>query len=147
MFPFLSLLGAFKDFWELVRRVQEWLTIGGTALAAAIGLLFLVTWVLSQTRQAQARAKPLLSRLALFSAYPAVLLTAVAAVGLFVPGLQPIILKCFAIAVLLAGVSWCLGVAAVLSGGNAHDLARARRALALAGTPWYCLAAYLALHL
>jgi hypothetical protein len=147
MLPLISLMGALKDFWELVRRVQEWLTLGGTALAAAIALFFLLTWVLSHTRQASAYPRPWLSRLALVSAYPAVLLTAVAAVGLFVPGLQPLILKSFAVAVLLAALSWCFGVAALLGGGNAHDLARARRALILAGTPWYCLTLYLATHL
>jgi len=144
MLPLISLMGVLKDFWEFVRRVQEWLTLGGTALAAAIALVFLLTWVLSHTRQANAYPAPWLSRLALLSAYPAMLLTAVAAVGLFVPGLQPLILKSFAIAVLLAALSWCFGVAAILSGGNAHDLARARRALILAGTPWYCLTVYLA---
>ncbi len=147
MLPLISPMGALKDFWEFVRRIQEWLTLGGTALAAAIALLFLLTWVLSHTRQAQAHARPWLSRLALLSAYPAVLLTAVAGVALFVPGLQPLILKSFALAVLLAALSWCFGVAALLHGGNAHDLGRARRALFLAGTPWYCLAAYLATHL
>ncbi|HFE44576.1 MAG TPA: hypothetical protein ENJ18_03645 [Nannocystis exedens] len=140
-------LGPIEDFSGLLQRIWEWLVLGGTALAAAVGLVFLLTWVLTHLRQAQAEARPLLSQLALTCAYPAVLMTAIASVGLLVPGLQPLMLKSFALAVLLAAGSWCLGVAAVIIGGNAHDLARARRALALAGTPWYCLAIYLALHL
>ncbi|MEZ4382112.1 MAG: hypothetical protein R3A79_12245 [Nannocystaceae bacterium] len=147
MLPLLSDLGALKDFWDFVRRIQEWLTLGGAALAGAIALLFLVTWTLSFVRRAQAKRKALLSTLALVASYPAIALTLVAAAGLFVPSLAPLILKAFALAALAAALSWCLAVAAILRGGNAHDLARARRSLLLAGAPWYCLAIYLALHL
>ncbi|MCA9658530.1 MAG: hypothetical protein KC486_09310 [Myxococcales bacterium] len=147
MLPLLSDLGALKDFWDFVRRIQEWLTLGGAALAGSIALLFLVTWTLSFVRRAQAKRKALLSTLALVAAYPAIGLTLVAAAGLFIPSLAPLILKSFALAALAAALSWCLAVASILRGGNAHDLARARRSLLLAGTPWYCLAIYLALHL
>lgn len=147
MLPLLSDLGALKDFWDFVRRIQEWLTLGGAALAGSIALLFLVTWTLSFVRRAQAKRKAILSTLALVASYPAIALTLVAAAGLFVPSLAPLILKSFALAALAAALSWCLAVAAILRGGNAHDLARARRSLILAGTPWYCLAIYLALHL
>ena len=147
MLPLLSDLGALKDFWDFVRRIQEWLTLGGAALAGSIALLFLVTWTLSFVRRAQAKRKALLSTLALVAAYPAIGLTLVAAAGLFIPSLAPLILKSFALAALAAALSCCLAVASILRGGNAHDLARARRSLLLAGTPWYCLAIYLALHL
>src|SRR5690606_28049900 len=122
---------------------QEWLTLGGMALAAGIALLFLGTWVITHLRK-PAAAEPsragrtILATLALWSAYVPVLPTLVAAAGLFVPGLQPFILKCFALAVVAAALSWCLATAAILAGGTRRDLSRARRALLLAGTPWYC---------
>ena len=41
-------------------------------------------------------------------------------------------------------VSWVISVAALIAGGGKGELARARRALLLAGTPFYCLAVWLA---
>lgn len=140
----LAPLGALDDLWELIGRIQEWLTLGGMALAAAIALLFLGTWVLAHLRSPNGDERPILPTVALWSAYVPVLLTIAAAAGLFVPGLQPFILKSFALAVIAAAVSWCLAAAAILSGGTRRDLGRARRAILLAGTPWYCLVAYLA---
>ena len=66
-----------------------------------------------------------------------------AAVGLFVPLLKPLMLKLFAYAVVAAAISWTIGIAAVLAGGGRAELARARRALLLAGTPFYCLAVWI----
>lgn len=147
MLPLHTSLGALDDLWEFLKRVQEWLTLGGLALAAVIALLFLGTWVLAHLRQPGDEAKPVLPTLALASAYAPVLLTLAATAGLFIPGLQPLMIKCFALAVVLAAVSWCIAAAAILSGGSARDLARARQALLLAGTPWYCLIAYLTILL
>lgn len=144
MLTSLAPLGALDDLWELLRRIQEWLTLGGMALASAIALLFLCTWVLAHLRSPKPSERPILPTIALWSAYVPVLLTIAAAAGLLVPGLQPFILKCFALAAIAAAVSWCLATAAILSGGSRRDLGRARRALLLAGTPWYCLVAYLA---
>lgn len=147
MHPLHTSLDRLGDLWEFLRRVQEWLTLGGLALAAAIGLLFLLTWVVAHLRQPGDEARPVLPTIAMVSAYPPVLLTLAAAAGLFIPALAPLMLKCFALAVLLAALSWCVAVAALISGGSARDLSRARRAILLAGTPWYCLIAFLALHI
>ena len=51
------------------------------------------------------------------------------------------------IAVAIAAVAWCVSVAALLAGGTRRDLRRTRRAIILAGTPWYCLVVYLATYL
>ncbi len=135
---------------EILRRVQEILTMGGVALAAACSLLFLVAWVLSHLRRpakTAQRAKPILSTLALGLSWLPVGLTGVAALGVVFPPLAPFVLKAFAAAVVVAGLGWCLAVATVLAGGSARDLARARKALLLAGTPWYCLVVFLATYL
>lgn len=131
---------------EIIRRVQEALALGGMALATIASLAFLLVWVVSHLRRPKASRSSVrfLPLAALWSSYVPVGLTGVAAVGMFIPGLGPYILKSFALAVLLAALSWVLSVAALVMGGGPRDLERARRAILLAGTPWYCLALYLA---
>ncbi|MEE9384555.1 MAG: hypothetical protein V3V08_14210 [Nannocystaceae bacterium] len=135
----------FDQIREIIRRVQELLALGGMALASIASLVFLLAWVVSHLRRPRGKSKGgrFLPVAALWSSYLPVGLTVAAAVGTFIPGLTPYILKCFALAVLLAAFSWALSVAAILMGGGPSDLQRARRALLLAGTPWYCLALYL----
>jgi len=147
LLPLFTRLGRLDDLWELLRRIQEWLTLGGIALAALVSLLFLGTWVAAHLRRPGCDPHSALSRLALVSAYLPVALTFAAALGVFVPALAPLTLRFFAIAVVLAALSWCLAAAALIVGGTLRDLARARRAILLAGTPWYCLVAYLAARL
>lgn len=147
LLPLFSALGRLDDLWELLKRIAEWLHLGGIALAAVVSLLFLGTWVLAHLRGAAEEPKPVFPTLALVSAVVPAALTLVAGLGLLFPAFAPFVLKCFALAVVIAGVSWCLAAAAVIVGGTPRDLARARRALILAGTPWYCLVAYLALLL
>jgi len=67
----------------------------------------------------------------------------VAAAGMFVPVLKPLMLKILAYAVVGAGAAWLLCVVALIVGGGKAELARARRGLLLAGTPFYCLAIWL----
>jgi hypothetical protein len=43
--------------------------------------------------------------------------------------------------------SWCVAVAALIKGGDRPSISRARRALLLAGMPWYCLVLYLSTYL
>lgn len=132
--------------WDLLRRIQEILALGGMALALGVSLLFILAWVISHVRkpkkfkEGEGTGKRIISKLALWSSYVPVGLTVVAAVGLFVPTLAPFMLKAFAFAVLGAAISWSLAVAAIVVGGEVDELKRARRALLLAGTPWYCLA-------
>ena len=123
--------------------------MGGMALALAASLLFLLAWVLSHLRQPSIAGKshPVLSTGALLLSWVPVGLTAVAALGSLVPSLAPFILKAFALAVVAAGFTWCVAVGAIVAGGTKQNLGRARRALLLAGTPWYCLAIYLATYL
>ena len=83
----------------------------------------------------------------LWSAYVPVGLTLIAGLGALVPALAPYVLKSFALAIIIAAFSWCLAIAALIVGGTSTNLARARRALLLAGTPWYCLAVYLSTFL
>ena len=71
----------------------------------------------------------------------------VAALGWLFPTLAPWTLKSFALAIVLAAFAWCVAVAAIVVGGNKANLSRARRALLLAGTPWYCLAVFLSTFL
>ncbi|MBL9102915.1 MAG: hypothetical protein JNL82_18355 [Myxococcales bacterium] len=137
-------LDRIKEIW---RRIVEFITLGGVALALLGGLVFLLTWVLSHLRRPGDRSRRWLSRTALVLAYVPVLLTLVAAAGLFVPELTPFILRAFALAVAVAAVSWCVCAGALILGGTRRDLARTRRALILAGTPWYCLVVYLATFL
>jgi hypothetical protein len=131
---------------ELLERIREMIALGGVALALAISCVFLVAWVVSHLRQPariQTGSPGLLATLSLWLSYVPVGLTGVAALGAFVPTLAPFILKSFALAVLVAAFVWCVAIVSIIVGGNRQTLARARRALLLAGTPWYCLAVYL----
>lgn len=133
---------------ELLKRIQEILAMGGVALALACSFIFLLAWVLSHLRRPSATANhPVISTISLIVAYLPVGLTLVAALGWLVPTLAPLTLKSFALAIVLAAFAWCLAVAAIVVGGSKTNLARARRALLLAGTPWYCLALYLSTFL
>jgi hypothetical protein len=137
-------LDRLKEIWK---RLVDFITLGGVALALLGGLVFLLTWVLSHLRRPSDRSRRWISRTALLVAWVSVLLTAVAAGGLFVPELTPFILRAFALAVAVAAVAWCVCAGALILGGTRRDLARTRRALILAGTPWYCLVVYLATFL
>lgn len=148
---FLDLLLGLPDLdklKELLKRIQELLAMGGIALALLASFVFLLAWVFSHLRQPSKTSEhPVLATLALVVAYLPVALTLVAALGWLVPGLAPLTLKSFALAVVLAAFAWCLAVAAIVVGGSRQNLSRARRALILAGTPWYCLAVYLSTFL
>ena len=132
---------------EILKRIVDFITLGGVALALLAGLVFLVTWVLSHLRRPSDRSRRYLSTAALTSAWAPVLLTTLAAAGMFVPALAPFILRAFALAVALSAIAWCVSVAALIAGGTRRDLRRTRRALILAGTPWFCLVVYLATYL
>ena len=132
---------------EILKRIVDFITLGGVALALLAGLVFLLTWVLSHLRRPSDRSRRWLSATALTSAWIPVLLTTVAAAGMFVPSLAPYVLRAFALAVAIAAVAWCFSVAALIAGGTRRDLRRTRKALILAGTPWYCLVVYLATYL
>ena len=134
-------IGKFLDF---LRKIVEWLKLGGVALALLASLTFLGTWLISHGRRASNLSRPWFSHLALVTSYVPVALTLVAAAGVAIPALTPFILKSFALAVVTAAVSWGLAVIALVQGGRAQDLARARKAIILAGTPWYCLALWIA---
>ncbi len=142
-----SWLVGISGWREILKRVIEFITLGGVALALVGGLIFLLTWVLSHLRRPGDHSRVWLSGPAVVLGYIAMLLTAVAAAGLFVPLLAPWLLKAFAVAIIVAAVAWCMAVAALLAGGTRRDLRRVRRALILAGTPWYCLALFLAAYL
>jgi hypothetical protein len=137
-------LDRIKEIWK---RLVEFITLGGVALALLGGLVFLLTWVLSHLRRPSDRPRRWLSRTALVLSWIPVVLTGVAAAGLFMPELTPFILRAFALAVAVAAVVWCVCAGALILGGTRRDLARTRRALILAGTPWYCLVVYLATFL
>lgn len=137
-------LGGLDRLREIFRRAQELLLLGGVALALLGSLVFIASWALSHARRGTDHARPWLSRTVLALAYAPVLLTAVAAAGLFLPLLAPLMLKTFALAVAVAAVVWCLALGLILAGGSRRDLGRGRRALILAGTPWYCLVVYMA---
>lgn len=133
---------------ELLKRIQELLAMGGIALALAASFIFLLAWVLSYLRRPSPNVShPVLGTVALLTAYLPVGLTLVAALGWLIPALAPWTLKSFALAVVVAAFCWCVAVAAIIRGGNRKNLGRARRALLLAGTPWYCLAVYLSTFL
>lgn len=133
---------------ELLKRIQEIVALGGIALALLASFVFLLAWVLAHVRQPNiAQDRRIMSNAALLSAYVPVGLTAVAALGSFVPALAPYVLKAFALAIVFAALSWCIAIAAVIAGGTRENLSKARRALLLAGTPWYCLAVYLSTFL
>jgi hypothetical protein len=127
-------------------RIIELIVLGGIGLAVAISLGFIGAWVLSHLRQPKAEDAPRvtwISHAALWSSFIPVALTVVAAAGMFVPVLKPLMLKVFAYAVVAAGVAWMVCIAALIVGGGKQELSRARRALLLAGTPFYCLAVWL----
>ncbi|MBL4684446.1 MAG: hypothetical protein JKY37_07640 [Nannocystaceae bacterium] len=134
---------------ELVERIKQILVTGGIGLALAASLVFLLAWVLSYLRRPAATAETtrILPIAAQLSSWAPALLTLVAGLGALVPALKPFVLQSFALAVVLAGFAWCLSVAAVVAGGSKKQLARARKALLLSGTPWYCLAVYLSTYL
>lgn len=132
---------------EILRRAQELITLGGVALALLGSLIFIGSWALSHARRPVDHARPWLSRLVLALGYVPVLLTGVAAGGLFLPLLAPYALQAFALAVVAAAIVWCVALGAVLAGGSRRDLGRVRQAVILAGTPWYCLVVYLATFL
>jgi len=134
---------------ELIERVKQIIVTGGIGLALAASLIFLLAWVFSHLRRPAiaSEKRRLLPTTALLLSWVPVLLTLVAGLGALVPSLAPFVLKSFALAVVLAGFVWCISVAAVVAGGNKQQLGRARKALLLAGTPWYCLAVYLSTFL
>lgn len=136
---------------ELLERIREMLALGGVALALGISCIFLLAWVLSYLRRPAAAGttttKGVLATASLWLSYGPVALTVVAGLGALVPTLAPFTLKSFALAVLAAAFVWCIAVAAIFVGGTRVHLGRARRALLLAGTPWYCLAVYLSTFL
>jgi hypothetical protein len=142
-----EIFGGLDRLREFLRRAQELLVLGGVALALLGTLVFIASWALSHARRATDHSRPWLSRAVLTAAYVPVLLTAVAGAGLFLPNIAPFILKAFALAVAAAAVVWCLALGLVLAGGSRRDLGRARKALVLAGTPWYCLVVYMATFL
>jgi hypothetical protein len=156
--PLAALIAAWVSSslaWELpdldtirrwIRRVMELIVLGGIGLAVAVSLGFIGAWVLSFLRKPKAEDEPRsawMSHAALWSSFIPVGLTAAAALGMFVPVLRPLMLKLFAYAVVGGGVSWLACVAALIVGGGQQELARIRRALLLAGTPFYCLAVWL----
>lgn len=129
---------------ELFQRLQEILVLSGIGLALAASFLFLVAWVASFLRQPhESRRHPILANAALWTSFLPVGLTIVAGLGSLVPALAPYVLKAFALAVIGAAFTWWVALAAVVAGGSRGNLAKARRAMLLAGTPWYCLALYL----
>jgi hypothetical protein len=132
---------------ELLRRIVEFITLGGVALALLCGLVFLLTWVLSHLRRPSDQSRRWLSVPAATLAWIPVILTGIAAAGIFLPALAPFVLRSFALACVTAAGVWCVAVAALLAGGTRRDLRRTRHALILAGTPWYCLVVYLATYL
>lgn len=133
---------------ELLKRIQEILALGGIALALGISFVFLLAWVASFLRKPSATTeRPILSGVALGSALIPVGLTIISALGALVPALAPFVLKSFALAIIAAAFSWCVALATILAGGSKANLSRARKALLLAGTPWYCLALYLSTFL
>lgn len=143
----LTVLGGLDRLREILRRAQELIMLGGVALALLGSLIFIATWALSHARRPVDHSRPWLSRIVLLLSWVPFLLTGFAAVGLFVPVLAPFMLKSFALAVVVGAVVWCLAIGLLIAGGSRRDLARGRKALILAGTPWYCLVVYLATFL
>ncbi len=135
---------------ELLQRIQEILALGGIAFALLGAFTFLLAWVVSFLRQPSSAASTQpnwLARIALGSATVPVGLTLIAGLGALLPVFAPYVLKAFALAVVTAAFSWCVAVAALIKGGDRPSLAQARRALLLAGMPWYCLVLYLSTYL
>jgi len=135
---------------ELLEWLQAWLLVGGLALAAAGALLFLGSWVLAHLRRpavaaaGPARVHGLAAHATLWTSAAPIALTLAAAATSLLPPLAPFTLRMFAGAVAAAALTWLLAVGVIAWGGRREALARARRALLLAGTPWYCLLAWLA---
>ena len=130
-----------------IARIIELIVLGGVGLAVLVSLGFIGAWVLSHLRKPKAEDADRVtwvSHVALWSSFVPVTLTVVAAAGMFVPALKPLMLKVFAYASLTAGAAWVLCVIALIVGGGAKELSRVRRGLLLAGTPFYCLAVWLA---
>lgn len=130
-----------------IRRIIELIVLGGIGLAVAVSLGFIGAWVLSHLRKPKAEDAPVVtwpSHVALWSSFVPVGLTCVAAAGLFVPLLKPLMLKLFAYAALAAAIAWVICIVALIVGGGKPELTRIRRGLLLAGTPFYCLAVWLA---
>jgi len=135
---------------ELLQRIQEILALGGIAFALLGAFTFLLAWVVSFLRKPSSAASTQpnwLARIALGSATVPVGLTLVAGLGALLPMFAPYVLKAFALAVVTAAFSWCVAVAALIKGGDRPSISRARRALLLAGMPWYCLVLYLSTYL
>lgn len=143
-----ALDGGLDRLREIIEAIVAYIAWGGVALALLASLVFILTWVVSHLRTPRASVDEDMPRLlpwvALVVSGAPVLLTVVAAIGRYVPGMLPWILKIFGVAILAAALAWVVSVAAIVVGGDKEDLKRARRALLLAGTPWYCLAVYLA---
>ncbi|MGH1349030.1 MAG: hypothetical protein ACRBN8_46285 [Nannocystales bacterium] len=135
---------------ELLQRIQEILALGGIAFALLGAFTFLLAWVVSFLRKPSSAASDQpnwLARIALGSATVPVGLTLVAGLGALLPMFAPYVLKAFALAVVTAAFSWCVAVAALIKGGDRPSISQARRALLLAGMPWYCLVLYLSTYL
>jgi hypothetical protein len=135
---------------ELLQRIQEILALGGIVLALLGAFAFLLAWVASFLRKPSSGAstKPSwLATIALGSTAIPVGLTLVAGLGALIPAFAPYVLKAFALAIVSAAFSWCVAVAALIKGGDRPSISRARRALLLAGMPWYCLVLYLSTFL
>ena len=135
---------------ELLQRIQEILALGGIALALLGAFTFLLAWVASFLRQPSSAASTSpnwLATIALGSTAITVGLTLVAGLGALLPIFAPYVLKAFALAIVSAAFSWCVAVAALIKGGDRPSISRARRALLLAGMPWYCLVLYLSTFL
>jgi hypothetical protein len=115
-----------------IRRVIDLIVLGGIGLAVAMSLGFIGAWVLSHLRRPKAEDEPKvtwMSHVALWMSFVPVTLTCVAAAGLFVPLLKPLILKLFAYAVASAGVAWMVCIAALIVGGGRAARPRVRRGL------------------
>jgi hypothetical protein len=137
----------FGRWLDWLRKLFEWLKLGGIAVALLGSAAFVVAWIVSHFRQASSDSKPMLGTLALLTSYVPVGLTILAALGTVIPTLAPFVIKAFALAVVVGAFSWMLAVVALVSGGNQRDLRRARKALLYAGTPWYTLALWIATKL
>ena len=129
-----------------IRRIIDLIVLGGIGIAIAMSLGFIGAWTLSHLRKPKLEDEDVttcVSHVALWSSFIPVALTCVAAAGMFVPILKPLMLKIFAYSVVAAGASWLVCVIALIVGGGKKELARIRRGLLLAGTPFYCLAVWL----
>ncbi len=135
---------------ELLERIQQILVMGGVALSALGALCFLGLWAVSFVRKPAAAASvrhPVFTRLLHGLAFVPAGLSFVAGLGVVFAPLAPFVLKALAAAILVAALVWLLAVVAFWMGGTARDLHRVRRAVLLAGTPWYCLVVFLATYL